>query len=242
VEWFSRLLSGLARLSEFVREVRRGTMPPARARQPNDRANFVNAGSFSLGDALERYGESHRPAVSGAPRTEHHATTVSINTIGRARWPQRVQGARWLGKPARDAIPHLGGGAPDDARAREPEAALKPDRLRQNRSYQSQVPGSAGRCASAGWADSSAVACSGTPWPAPEFEQFSVDALPIRGRPPHQRPREPNSPEQPQALTAPTQNSRRLDDHQTALPTRPPSRQSPSWSSFIVSSRELPWR
>jgi hypothetical protein len=30
MEWFSRLLSGLARLSAFVREVHRGTMPPAR--------------------------------------------------------------------------------------------------------------------------------------------------------------------------------------------------------------------
>jgi hypothetical protein len=28
MEWFSRLLSGLARLSAFVPEVRRGTMPP----------------------------------------------------------------------------------------------------------------------------------------------------------------------------------------------------------------------
>ena len=38
-------------------------LPPARARQPDDNANFVSAGSFSLGDALERYGESCRPAV-----------------------------------------------------------------------------------------------------------------------------------------------------------------------------------
>ena len=63
MEWVSRLLSGLARLSAFVREVRRGTMPSARARQPYDRANFVNAGSCNLGDALEGDGESRRPAI-----------------------------------------------------------------------------------------------------------------------------------------------------------------------------------
>ncbi len=69
MEWFSRVLSGLTQLSAFVGKVRHGTvlrskiLPPARARQPDDNANFVSAGSFSLGDALERYGESCRPAV-----------------------------------------------------------------------------------------------------------------------------------------------------------------------------------
>jgi hypothetical protein len=38
-----------------------------------------------------------------------------ISTIGRAIWTQSVQGRRWLDKPARDAIPHLGD-APDNSR------------------------------------------------------------------------------------------------------------------------------
>lgn len=37
--------------------------PLARVRQPVEFANFVSAGSSSLGDALERYGDSRRPAI-----------------------------------------------------------------------------------------------------------------------------------------------------------------------------------
>jgi hypothetical protein len=40
---------------------------------------------------------------------------VPISTIGRAIWPQSVQGQRCLDKLAMDAIPHLGD-APDNSR------------------------------------------------------------------------------------------------------------------------------
>jgi hypothetical protein len=60
----------------------------------------------------------------------------------------------------------------------------------------SQGLGFADRFASSGTADSSVVACSGTPWLVT-----------------------------PQASPAPTQNSRGLDDDQAALPIRPPPRQ-----------------
>jgi hypothetical protein len=110
------------------------------------------------------------------------------------------------------------------------------------------MPGSAGRCARSGWADSPAVACNGTLWLARHrIQVFSSSpwirgapqkkfswlirtisariSLSILGRPPRQWPREPDRQIAHKLETAPTQNGGRLDDDQTSLPICPPARQ-----------------
>src|SRR5262245_37578699 len=63
--WFSKLLAGLARVSALVREdhLKIGEL----GRHGRDSRmivpDLVNADSFRLGDALERYGESRRPVI-----------------------------------------------------------------------------------------------------------------------------------------------------------------------------------
>ena len=131
------------------------------------RAKSVNAGSLRVGDALKRYGDSRRPGVvqlSPRPRGLGGRGTA-MQPLRGSRRAVRLEEQYGRNRckvndrsisPQREAIPHLGD-APDNSRDpaadESKNAYLIGDLLRQDRSYRSQMPGSAGRCAKSAWAD-----------------------------------------------------------------------------------------
>jgi hypothetical protein len=127
----------------------------------------MNADSFRLGDALERYGESRRLTVipwSPPVAMRRGRTGLQPPRMVRrsARWAVHGGSDNLQEMPSRTLVAH------GTIRSIHPRTRARSwsdiRRLRHDRSYRYQVPGCAGSCASSGREDSSVAACTGTQW------------------------------------------------------------------------------
>jgi hypothetical protein len=137
-------------------------------------------GSLRLGDARERYGESRRLAKSNGCwfegwTAEEPGTQRLWATRRSARLEERYghNGCKVddgsispQGMPSRTLVAHR------PTRMIHPRTTSRP-----NRSDRSQMLGSAGRCASSGWADNPVAAGNGTLWPSDQPDKIDVDPL-----------------------------------------------------------------